>query len=249
MTTQREPTGQATDATKVCPACAQELPLDAYATEPRHYLNRSGDVVSRVARVSRCRPCRRAYNRAYNAAVRAGLPTVLAVPRYRTCHYCHERRPLGDFAPHGIKCRACWKKDTVARQSRQAPPPRPVTLDATATLVHVLDAVAATYEVTPRSILARNRDPDTVETRKVAIRILWDLDLGVSLIGRLVSLDHSTVLHHLGCFRRATETEKWGVREVRTALGLRRRQLPEAARARIRAAAVRDQEQRLEATA
>jgi len=160
---------------------------------------------------------------------------------YRTCPACNQRHDLAAFASNGGACLPC-RAQAAARR-------RYITPENEAVRARVLDAVAAAYEVTPLSIIARDRDPNTVETRKVAIRVLWDMDLGVSVIGRLIGVDHSTVLHHLGGFRRATETEKWGVREVRTALGLRRRPLPQTARPRRRVGVLREQTERLEATA
>lgn len=241
MTVERETGGPDTDARRVCTTCARSQPLSAYYTQRKRSLKRNGEVSVYVGLAAACRECSRAYQQAHGRAVRTGtFQPRHRNPHYRTCQACGARRDPSEYTGHGGRCRACRDKGAPVR--------RPATPEEAAARSRILDAVAAAYEVTPLSIMSRGRDTFVVETRKVAIRILWDLDLGVTLIGRMMGLDHSTVLHHLGSFRRATDTEKWGIREVRKALGLQRRPLPQTARARIRVAALREQDQRLGAT-
>ncbi len=246
MMTQRETTaGRDTDARRVCPGCKHALPRSAYGTKSKRYLMRSGEVKVFHSLIARCPPCDREFKRLHVVWRRGNGPKPPPVrppgARYRTCRYCHTRRDLAEYTSAGYRCASCRDAAAPVRASSPA--------ETEADLARVLDAVATAYEVTPLSILSRDRDPDTVEMRKVAIRVLWDLELGVTLIGRLVGLDHSTVLHHLGGFRHATDTEKWGVREVRGALGLRKRQLPETARPVRRVVTLREQEQQLGAIA
>lgn len=219
MTVERETGGPDTDARRVCTTCARSQPLSAYYTQRKRSLKRNGEVSVYVGLAAACRECSRAYQRAHGRAVRTGtFQPRHRNPHYRTCQACGARRDPSEYTGDGGRCRACRDKGAPVR--------RPTTPEEDAAQIRVLDAVAAAYEVTPLSIMSRGRDLETVETRKVAIRALWDMDIGVSLIGRLMGLDHSTVLHHLNYFRRAKDTEKWGIREVRRALGLARKPLP-----------------------
>lgn len=79
----------------------------------------------------------------------------------------------------------------------------------------VVVQVAHAYGLTPSALLARRRDPLVVEARRVTMHLLAERGLGPTAIGRVVRLDHSTVLHHLARLR---TRPTWEEREMLTAL-------------------------------
>ncbi len=74
-----------------------------------------------------------------------------------------------------------------------APSPAAGRPPACPTPERIMASVAQAYGI---GLPSRRRDPGTVDAKQVVIALLARAGLGVTAIGRVLALHHSTVLHH-----------------------------------------------------
>ena len=86
-----------------------------------------------------------------------------------------------------------WRPAAPSPAVPCAPPPAAGSRPACPTPERIMASVAQAYGI---GLPSRRRDPYTVDAKRVVIALLTQAGLGVTAIGRVLDLHHSTVLHH-----------------------------------------------------